>query len=533
MSLFDTNINNYTIPELFAIINLEEDALPYEIDEVAVNYIKKYKSSNPTISLFFQKIREKLIDYSIHGNNENEDIVTQTVQWNKNQVIPQKDKNQKDKITDRKQKIDIYDNEHLPMKQEQLGISNNYNVEISQDVLNPNLKNVTTRLLNLDSQFRQATNSNENTSSDYTLDLNDPLTNVLSMRLFSYQITYSWYTIDKAYGNTCFWITLPDTSITALVSIEPGNYSPDEFVIALNEFLKNTSNGFTFNSSVTPVTFNKNNGKITLHFYSATYTYNNITYNIDETSIITFFDPAANLMCENNCLNQNYIDQTLGWVMGFRLPYVNVINGGNTAPAILNLNGPKYLILVIDDYNQNHINNGLVSITELSKKLKLPNYYSSDLPYTCDTVLNTSNLQQIIQGQENNPDIGLLVADKLDLNYKTIPTVKPSAPRVLTQSQIYTINEIIKNNENNTNFRSKAPTSNDVFAILPVKSSGENAGTLLVEFSGSLQDNKRIYFGPVDIDRMAIKLLDDKGNVLNLNGNDWCVTLVCECLYQY
>ena len=27
--------------------------------------------------------------------------------------------------------------------------------------------------------------------------------------------------------------------------------------------------------------------------------------------------------------------------------------------------------------------------------------------------------------------------------------------------------------------------------------------------------------------------LDDKGNVLNLNGNDWCVTLVCECLYQY
>jgi hypothetical protein len=56
---------------------------------------------------------------------------------------------------------------------------------------------------------------------------------------------------------------------------------------------------------------------------------------------------------------------------------------------------------------------------------------------------------------------------------------------------------------------------------------------LLVEFSGSLQDNIRTYFGPVNIDRMAIKLLDDKGNVLNLNGNDWCVTMVCECLYQY
>jgi len=32
---------------------------------------------------------------------------------------------------------------------------------------------------------------------------------------------------------------------------------------------------------------------------------------------------------------------------------------------------------------------------------------------------------------------------------------------------------------------------------------------------------------------MNVKLLDDKGNILNLNGNDWCVTLVCQSLYQY
>jgi hypothetical protein len=85
-----------------------------------------------------------------------------------------------------------------------------------------------------------------------------------------------------------------------------------------------------------------------------------------------------------------------------------------------------------------------------------------------------------------------------------------------------------------TNYLSKAPTSSDILAILPVKTStGVPTGSLLVEFSGSLQDNTRIYFGPVDIDRMAISLLDDKGNILNLNGNDWCVTLIAECLYQY
>ena len=72
-------------------------------------------------------------------------------------------------------------------------------------------------------------------------------------------------------------------------------------------------------------------------------------------------------------------------------------------------------------------------------------------------------------------------------------------------------------------------------AILPLKGGSANipTGVLLSEFSGSLQQNVRTYYGPVNIDRMAVKLLDDKGNVLNLNGCDWCVTLIATCLYQY
>ena len=129
---------------------------------------------------------------------------------------------------------------------------------------------------------------------------------------------------------------------------------------------------------------------------------------------------------------------------------------------------------------------------------------------------------------------GLLIAGKYEGDYVPTQQVLPSAPRTLTQSQIYTINEINKNRNNNTNYLSKAPTSSDILAILPIKTStGVPTGSLLVDFSGSLQDNIRTYFGPVNIDRMCVKLLDDKGNVLNLNGNDWCVTLVCECLYQY
>jgi len=230
--------------------------------------------------------------------------------------------------------------------------------------------------------------------------------------------------------------------------------------------------------------------------------------------------------------------------MGYKLPYVMIDPSGNAASSILDLNGTKYLILVIDDYNQNHVNNTLVSITQYSNTLKIPSYYSPDIPYTClNPIQQGSNLQQLVNGvvaesifdnQTPNAQNGLLIAGKYEQDYTSTQIVLPSAPRTLTNAQLYTINEINKNNNNLTNYLAKAPTSSDILAILPVKTSvGIPTGSLLVEFSGSLQDSSRTYFGPVNIERMAIKLLDDKGNVLNLNGNDWCFTLVVECLYQY
>jgi hypothetical protein len=326
------------------------------------------------------------------------------------------------------------------MKKTQLGINNNFNVGISQDTLNPNLENKTSRFINLDSQFRQSSSVSENTSSNYTLDLSDPLTNTLNMRLYSYQIPYTWYTIDTAYGNTCFWITT--TGLDPIpVTISPGNYTHSDFVNQLNTVSFSNANGWTFTTP--PVSYNSNNGKITLNLYGGIY---GGTNTIDETTIITFFDYTSTLQCETTCVNQSlYIDNTLGWLMGFRVPYINVSTTGNTAPAVLNLIGTKYLILVIDDYNQNHINNGLVSIAEYSKTLKLPSYYSPDLPYVCSRALSSeTNIQILIN---NNPDNGILIADKLNTNYINYPTVLPSAPRTLTQSQIYTINEIIKNND--------------------------------------------------------------------------------------
>ena len=255
---------------------------------------------------------------------------------------------------------------------------------------------------------------------------------------------------------------------------------------------------------------------------------------------------------------------TFGWLMGFRLPIVPIFSSpGNIGPAIINLQGPKYFIIVLDDYNQNHVNNSLISVSQFNNTLKIPTYYSPDIPYTCITPAQQgNNLPELIAGVEADslfntqsfnarngsftPGLqtsyatsiqaqnGLLIAGKYRQDYTSTQISLPSAPRTLTNAQLYTINSINGNNNNLTNYLAKAPTSSDILAIVPVKTSvGVQTGSLLVEFSGSLQDSVRTYFGPVNIDRMAVKLLDDKGNVLNLNGNNWCVSLVAECLYQY
>jgi hypothetical protein len=553
----DTNIEHYTVSELLTILDLDTPEYS-EITKKTDYYIKKFeKENNKEMVDFFNDIQDVLLDYSEQlendkENDENPEVAElgsakkQSTDWFQNQALKQKNPIQKNKITERKQKIETFNDNHVPMNRQQLGVSNNFNVDVAQDVLNPNLKNTTSRIIVLDSQYRQSSNPNE-TASDYTLDLSEPLINVLSLRLYSFSIPYTWYAIDYLYGNTCFWLTIfqnnNQTNSTGtngtniLISIESGNYTNSTIVTALTNSIIAVGidiSGIQPISSIpgtaVPVYINPISGKMTLNLYGATY--NGST--IDENTVITFFDTNAELTCGSTCASTMAINQTLGWILGYRVPIQNINKNGNSAIAIIDLYGPKYFILVIDDLNQNHINNGLISITEMSKLVKLPNYYSADLPYKCipanPTGTNIATNSSILK---NDEDAGTLIIDKLNATYSPTQQILPSAPRILTQAQIYSVNEIIKNNQRTYNYKLKSPVVSDTFAILPIKLGNMKTGDMNVEFGGSMQDNKRIYFGPVNISRIRVKLLDDKGHVVNLNGCDWCVTIISENLYQY
>jgi hypothetical protein len=333
--------------------------------------------------------------------------------------------------------------------------------------------------------------------------LSDPLTNVLSLRLYSIQIPFSWYVIDTQYANTDFWITDVSNNIDHHIIVDPGNYTPPLFADHLNSKLRVV----TSDPSGNYVSYNQCTGKITIQLAGSSLGNTN--------NYFTFYDFSGVL------LTSPTVNGTLGWLMGFReaTQPIDIVNG-NTASCIIDLYGTKNLILIVDDFNQNHVNNGLISITETSKILSLPSYYRPDIPFTVIPPTSVVNNDITDYGEGSY------------VTTRNIPSMLPSEPRIFTQAQIYTINEIMKNREKTVNYRNKAPTSPDIFAMIPMKHTGMKLGDFYIEFGTSLQVNKRVYFGPVNISRMNIKLINDKGEMVDLNNANWSMSLIVEQLYQ-
>ena len=224
----------------------------------------------------------------------------------------------------------------------------------------------------------------------------------------------------------------------------------------------------------------------------------------------------------SGCRFPSKLDNNLGWNLGFRssnIPGVELAIAYDLAPLALSpLNsvkasvpycniGPNYFLLVVDDFNQNHLNQGLVNIDDTDTTLNPPSYINADINYAC---FNTDE-------GFNSP----------------YPVYIPNAPARLTQAQLYSANQILENRRNTTNIRTPGPTTTDVLAVIPLKVGGLSFGDKYIEFGSSLLQNERVYFGPVNISRMRVTLRDDKGNVVNLNGADWSFSLISTHLYEF
>jgi hypothetical protein len=368
---FNLDINTYTSKELEEILGLVPPFTKGDISNKASLLIKNInsdKSIAPDLKsntvYFIKQVEEKLITLT---NTVASVISIPTKQ------IPVEDSMYRLNYAP----VDVV-GEHDVMVRQGVPFSISYPGEYHTGVLNPLEKRTIIKILNIDTRFRNSYKGTNATNCSINLPLQ--LT-VLNMQLTSIEIPKSYYVISRQYSNNFFSITAGNEKIIYIVP--DGNYSNADLVDYLNNYASN--NGYT--SSTNPllyyITFNVNiigntgsgSGQFIIGI-SPSYggSLFNFTVNFNED-------------INGNIENTTPIIMKMGWLLGFREGiYVN--NCTYVSEGIIDLYGPRYLFLAIDDYT-NNVNNGFYSAfhdTFLNKNIlaRLSVYNTSNNNFSID-----------------------------------------------------------------------------------------------------------------------------------------------------
>lgn len=324
----------------------------------------------------------------------------------------------------------------------------------------------------------------------------------------------------------------PSNNIT--LTLPNGTYTLQDLYTEINSLF--AENPYTAGSYIETLNFGGNNqyAKIRLNV--------NRIYMTSDYNLV-FYDPFSFIRCTQGSsgLQNTTWDTTLGWILGYRSytqytltsenQTTNADNGNTyykSTNSIYNISNVlasnsngiftntiidfrsdttltttlyNYFVISLDDYNQNRINDGLVSITRQETSVLAPTYISETIK-VCDPPTG-----QVINRAVKQPD-----------------------GSNLTAVEVYSLNQSIASQTNPIKTYSAGPYIKDLFGYVPIKP-GTN-GTYFIEYGGSLQSQERLYFGPVNIRKMSIELMNDHGQLVDLNGSNWSFSFICEQLYR-
>jgi hypothetical protein len=212
----------------------------------------------------------------------------------------------------------------------------------SHMVMTGTKKPTRTVYINIDSRFRDDTNSSKLAS--YKITLPDKVLGVRSMEVVSAEIPYTIYNFSSNIGNNHFYISYntDDYSNIQTITIPDGNYTTSSLVTSINSqisALDSSYNTLSFYTQVaTGTTYTCNMLNSTAH--SLQVNFGNITHTPHEIADLR---------------------KTAGWKLGFRsLNYVVSAATGVSGESFIDVTAPKYVYISIDDYSQS-VNNSFIA----------------------------------------------------------------------------------------------------------------------------------------------------------------------------
>ena len=233
------------------------------------------------------------------------------------------------------------------------------------------IKETKYKYLNIDTRFSDDFSGFDNAT--YTVVLSDRLTNIKSMTVTNVELFLSYFNISAAKRNNSFRITNVGTGVHTTIVIPDGQYTISSLQSVVNGLLP---------SSITYSVDNQGHSIFTVGGSSS-------------SQYIEFYTDSTGGYDKRNPKFK------LGWIMGYRNVAYPISAGSSlVSESLVNLNGPRYLYLVLDEFQ--HSNQGsFVSVlsTSLMNKQIIARIAISEADYVFGSIVS-ANLKN-----------GLLVSD--------------------------------------------------------------------------------------------------------------------------
>ena len=423
---FDLNISNYTKPELEQLFELPSnyDESVVEMQETKLRQnIMNDKSIVPSIKAqtlnFISEVKKTLI-VNIMSGGSNGNVVNEAAVIAKKYYNFDKGLTKSDVVSSGS--TFIIEKPVTPYGQSQPS-------EFFQGTINPLNKRTLRQNINIDTRFRE--NYYTTMATNFHLDLPMRLTQVVSLQLSALEMPTTFYAVSGVFGNNFFVIQI-DGQDPLVVTVPDGNYNYLSLQTYINQFLSTQTLNVAYQTiqflsdiNTPGGTGSGGTGKMV------------VAYDSTATPPLINFSISFQTDRYGNEDRQTPLPLKLGWLMGFRAGYYEN-NTAYVSEGIIDLTGPKYIYLVIDDFNKS-VNDG---------------FYGA---FT-SSILNKNILARI--------------------------SLQGSVFSTFTQNNL-----------------------------------------LLVTTS-------RQYFGPVDIQKIQVQLLDEYGRILNLNNMDYSFCLTFQTIYN-
>ena len=313
---FDLNITNYTIQELADMFDL-----PANYDKGIID------------------IKESKLKDSINNNREiTSEVRTKTLIFigqAKNLLMGQEEPDFVSSSFQLKPTPTTHDT--MVQKRPENPYLSSYPSEFFSGVINPLKKRTIKKNLNIDTRFRE--NYYGSTSSNFNMVLPLNFTEVLSMQLAAAEIPTSFYNVSSKLGNNYFSITVGLE--TRMVSIPSGTYKYGGIAAIINERLS------VLDASCSDIVFEIN--------ASAGNGTGQMMVGLKPGSSVTSFSLDFQTDKNGNEDKNTPLPLKLCWMLGFR----NGKYEGNlnyVSEGVVDVSGPRYMYLAIDDHNNNVLN---------------------------------------------------------------------------------------------------------------------------------------------------------------------------------